>query len=687
MSNRARLEELRAKHGVAPQQAVAPVQAQVETAAPVVAPVVTPNRQRLEELRAKQKTLQQPATPPAAIPEGGTFESIVEPALAVGSGLVGSVAGGLAAIPQTIAGDPRGAEETLRSIQEFLSVQPKTQAGQRGLETVAEGFERVADVPQAIVGGLGGIAELAAGEGIEQATKTVEDVQEKGIGKTAGDRAFEVTGSPLLSAAAETAPDIVTSLIPIVGMAKARSALNAKLADKIKISTAQPELASQIRLISKDIVSGKISKADAPDALLRLEKDVRLKSGGSPADKIIQVSKDIKGNRPEQVAGLSKIADDVEVAAPQKSLALYTAEGASKVKGDAVAKEAVRQGFDQGVIAAVKGATRLDRRKMADMVKIMQKGKENALFAAKNRPSDIAGSSLLERVNHVKKVNRNAGKRLDEVAKSLKGQQVDSSVPIKNFMDNLEDMGVTIDKQLQPVFKGSDIEGALAPEKAIRNMVKRLTSGKPGSMPDAYELHRMKRFIDETVTYGKAGEGLAGKTERILKQLRADLDSTLDSKFHRYNKVNTQYSDTVGALDELQGVAGKKMDLFGPNADKATGTLLRRLMSNAQSRVNLVDAVDVLESTAKKYGGRFNDDISTQMLFADELDSVFGAVAKTSLQGDVVKGVKTGVEHAAGGRGAIGAALDVVSVGSKKVRGINEEQAFKTIRSLLGKNK
>ena len=635
-----------------------------------------PTEQELEQIFAQH----QPA------PEGGTFEAITEPLLAVGSGLVGSIAGGVAAIPQAITGDPIGAEETLRSVQESLAIQPETQAGQRGLETVGEAFERVADVPQAIVGGLGGIAELATGQGLEQATKTIEDVQEKGIGKTAGDRTFDLTGSPLLAAAAETSPDIVASIIPIAGIAKSRSALNAKLADKIKISTAQPELATQIRLLSDDIASGKISKADAPNALLRIENDIRLKSGSTPADKIIQVSKDIKGNRPEQVSRLEKIAEDVEVAAPQKSLALYTAEGASKVKGDPVAKEAVRQGFDQGVIAAVKGATKLDRRKMADMVKIMQRGKENALFAAKNRPSDVAGKSLLERVNHVKKVNRNAGKRLDEVAKSLRGQQVDSSVAINNFKANLDDMGITINNQLQPVFEGSIIEGALAPERAIKNIVKRLSSGKPGVAPDAFELHRMKRFIDETVTYGKAGEGLAGKTEGILKQLRADLDKTLDAKFHRYDKVNTQYADTVGALDELQSVAGKKMDLFGKNADKATGTLLRRLMSNAQSRVNLVDAVDVLESTAKKYGGKFNDDISTQMLFADELDSVFGAVAKTSLQGEVIKGVKTGVERAAGGRGVIGSAVDVVTAGAKKARGINEEQGFKTINLLLGRN-
>ena len=193
----------------------------------------------------------------------------------------------------------------------------------------------------------------------------------------------------------------------------------------------------------------------------------------------------------------------------------------------------------------------------------------------------------------------------------------------------------------------------------------------------------MKRFIDEVVTYGKQGEGLSGKTERILKQLRRDLDSTLDDAFPEYNRVNTTYADTVGSLDALQDVAGKKMDLFGKNADKATGTLLRRLMSNAQSRVNLVDAVDSLESIAKKYGGEFTDDISTQMLFADELDNVFGSVARTSFAGETAKGIRKGAEVVTGQRTVVGAALEAGAAGVEKLRGINEKNAFKSITELL----
>lgn len=378
-----------------------------------------------------------------------------------------------------------------------------------------------------------------------------------------------------------------------------------------------------------------------------------------------------------------KIADKIKAGATDKPLANYMVSGAGKLKSDPLAKESIKQGFDQGVIAAVKGSSKADKTKMLKMVDTMKKGKENALFAIKNRPSDVAGNSLLERVSFIKKVNSAAGKQVDDAARALKGKQVDFDKPIANFMDNLDEMGVHINKRLKPNFKGSDIEGLAGPEAAIKNIIKRLSSGKKGATPDAHELHRMKRYIDEIVTYGKEGEGLKGKTERILKSLRRDLDDTLDSNFPNYNAANTKYADTVGALDALQDVAGKKMDLFGPNAEKATGTLLRRMMSNAQSRVNLVDAVDSLDSIAKKYGGTFADDISSQMLFVDELNNVFGPVARTSLAGETAKGFKKGAEALTGQRTAVGTALDIGSAGVEKLRGISEDGAFKAINELL----
>jgi len=540
-------------------------------------------------------------------PEGTLLDVIVEPAQAIGSSLLGTVASGLGgAVIAPLVGAERATQaiqETQQAAAEFGA--PETQRGQAALETVGDLMEKGIDLARIPLSGLAGLAELISGQGVEQAAETVKSVQEKGVGQTAGDRAFDITGDPLISTVAAISPEIIGSLIPVAKIAKTRSALKTKIADQIK--------------------------AGATD----------------------------------------------------KTLANYMVSGAGKLKTDKLAQETIKQGFDQGVVAAVKGASKIDKGKMEKMSGIMQRGKENALFAMKNRPSDVAGDSLMKRVKFIKGINREAGKNVDKAAQALRGKTVAFDQPVKSFMDSLDEMGIKLDSRLKPSFKGSDIEGLAGPQSAVKNIVNRMASDKLGAVPDAHELHRMKRYIDEVVTYGKAGEGLKGKTERIFKQLRRELDTTLDEAFPDYNKANTTYADTVGALDVLQDVAGKKMDLFGPNADKATGTLLRRMMSNAQSRVNLVDAVDNLETIAKRYGSEFGDDISTQMLFVDELDSVFGPVARTSLAGETAKGFKQGAEAVAGQRTALGAAIEAGAAGVEKLRGINEANAFKSINELL----
>ena len=211
----------------------------------------------------------------------------------------------------------------------------------------------------------------------------------------------------------------------------------------------------------------------------------------------------------------------------------------------------------------------------------------------------------------------------------------------------------------------------------------------------------MKKFIDEQVTFGKSAEGLSGKTESVLKNLRRNLDKTLDSTFTEYDRVNTTFAETIGAIDALQDVAGKKLDLTGKSADEATGQLLRRVMSNAQSRVNLVDALDQIEGVATKFKDRrigsagefllegpaaarrgFDDDLLSQVLFADELDKVFGSTARTSFKGQIEQAVgRAGGAVTPGGQQNL--IVEAAGKLAEKARGINQENAFKSIKELL----
>lgn len=346
-------------------------------------------------------------------------------------------------------------------------------------------------------------------------------------------------------------------------------------------------------------------------------------------------------------------------------------------------KEARKQGFDDSVTTLIANASTTDKRKMARMVSIVESGKGDARAKALTRTADVAGDALVKKIDFVKSNNQQAGKQLGRIAKGLKGKEVDINNPVTKFINDLDELGVSFDDKGKPNFQGSQIEGVTPAENLINKIALRVKR-KPN--PDALETHQFKKFIDENVAFGKsATEGLSGKTESVVKSLRKGVNDSISDISDGYREANKRFSDTITALDDLQDVAGRKLDFSGPNADKAAGVLLRSQTNNTKGRANLLTSIKNLEDTAQKYGGSFDDDILNLSIFSDELDAVFGSGARTSLRGEVGKaGVDTAIDVS---QMTIPGALAVgAKAGAKRLRGINETNQLKAIKNLLRGN-
>lgn len=579
---------------------------------------------------------------PLEASSGFSASSIIEPAITMATGLAGTALGGLSGIVQSINpfSEQGAGANAVENAQEAMTVLPKTEEGKRSLETLGNLVQKGVDIANIPVSGLAAIGELISGQGIDKAAETINAIRGQGLSKRLGERAFEETGSPLMASLAETTPSAIESIIGT----KALSAATGPLKTAAKTATKTAEQVAQ--------------------------------SATQIGNKIFQY----------QTPAKQKIAEKLASGSTDSDISKYMLQGTKAVKDD-IASEAIRQGFDEGVIATIKNASKADKEAMRKMIAIMQRGKKNAKEAATFRPADVAGDTLLNTYKSVKQANKDAASQLDRVAKGLKGK-VDYAPAVDNFLSDLQDMGVKIsDKgKIMVDFSGSDIEGLTGVETAVKRMVNRLANT---GTPDAYDVHRLKKYIDENVSYGTGGDaGLKGKAETIFKRLRHNLDSTLDEAFPEYNKVNTIYAETRGAIDALQDAAGQKLNLSGQNSDKAVGTLLRRLLSNTQSRARLMDAITDLDTIANKHGGRNllkltgkssgKNDLITQVLFVDELDRMFGPVARTSFQGQIEQGVK---RAAKGNIKEI--VIDKAAELAEKARGVNEEAAFKSIYDLL----
>ena len=321
------------------------------------------------------------------------------------------------------------------------------------------------------------------------------------------------------------------------------------------------------------------------------------------------------------------------------------------------------------------------------MLQVLKRGLKNERFRVENRPTDIVGSSIVERFRHIKKINREAGELVGKEAKNLKGKEVDISAPTESFSKKLDDFGVGLVDDGKAGFKADFKETSLAPgdRGPIKEVIRQMNRlGKKGE-PDGFAAHELKRIIDRNVTFGKVKTGLSGDAERALKELRSGLNTVLGEASPAYKKANKRFSETIDALDRLSTAVGRNVDLFGERADKSVGTQSRRLLANVQSRVPMIDAIKDLETIAANTGAKFKDDIITQAMFADELDRMFGAPARTSFKGQIEQAVQKGSRAATSAAGAGSEAIGIAAKLSERARGINKENAIKSIEALLAR--
>lgn len=582
-----------------------------------------------------------------------------ETARTIGQGALTEIGSGFAGLLElAMTQDPVAAEAAIKQFQsDFAPPTPSARSAEQ-LKDVGGAVESVIEKVNVPLSGIAGLTELVTGQGLTQAVETIKEVQKVGLGKAAGERVFEETGSPLAATVAEVGP---AALLEVAGLGAARPLTRLATGERIAQGAQQ----------AADIA------VPAAREAVRVGEDVT------------------KAVFDFQTPAKQRVAELIREGAGDIDTAKFLLTETGKVKVDKLASETLKQGFDKAIIATVKTASKADKIKMIKMTNIMEKGKRNARFAAENRPSDVVGDTLLSRIKVIRGANRTAGKNIDKVAQTLKGKEIDITSAVDDFAQSLDSLGVQLVDDgkggFKPDFELSQL--AAGDRGPLKEVIRQMNIRGSGGV-DGLAAHRMKRLIDNNVTFGKTKTGLSGDAERALKSFRANLDASLDNTFPAYDKVNVVYAETIGALDSIQGALGTKLDLSGPQADKALGTKLRGLLSNNATRVNLLDATKEIESVARKHGsqgkiliegkGLGRDDLLNQILFVDELDSRFGPVARTSFQGQIDQAAQRGVSALTEAKvSPVTAALKGAASIAEKLRGINDDNAFKSIKELL----
>ena len=210
--------------------------------------VVTPSTDSLDTLSVDR--IQPVATP--AQPTLG--EEVVGGLETVGQVVTGAIAEPIAGLAGLITSPIVGLEQAtknIESVRDFITLDVATDTGKRNLKVVGDLVEKGVDLANIPVSGLVGIGEVLSGQGLEQAAKSVERVQEEGVSTVLGERVFEETGSPELAAIAHSLPTAALEAIGVKGLLSARLAKQ-KLSGSIAeaITQAAPDLKTIKKLAS-----------------------------------------------------------------------------------------------------------------------------------------------------------------------------------------------------------------------------------------------------------------------------------------------------------------------------------------------------------------------------------------------------------------------------------------------------
>jgi len=347
---------------------------------------------------------------------------------------------------------------------------------------------------------------------------------------------------------------------------------------------------------------------------------------------------------------------------------------------DKVAKEAVKQGLDDADVVVIKTASEGDKKIFREMFNLSKKAKGDRKIL--ERPSDMMGTTVLEPAKFINKTLQTTARKLDDVANGLKGKTVNrANEVISSINDDITGIGARVDDKGKIVFTGSDLEGLGSNEKLLQNVYRRLLSAK-----DAHDYHRLKRFIDSNVDFGKGGEGLTGQAERILKGWRRTIDEALDSQFVQYNNVNTTLSKTIQSLDDLHTILGSKFKINAPFAEIKAGTVANRILSNSPNRGDVLRVLNDLQKLAKEFGFKTDKDIISEVVFVDILEDAFGTQATRSFRGQITRAIgDAGAVVQDFGQGQQVAGLGKLTMKAvERLQGINQQAKIEALAKLIG---
>ena len=359
---------------------------------------------------------------------------------------------------------------------------------------------------------------------------------------------------------------------------------------------------------------------------------------------------------------------------------------AIKLMGDSDAAYSSAINFEK-----MNDATRFQVNKMLDTIQ-SNKSSGDPTQIMENRPANIIGRSLANRVKKLDSIKKEASSSIGKIINSDVGQkQINTNSIRDNFINALResdiDVGLDADGNLiADTSRTLANTGEVLSDAKLNNILKRLQSGNM----TAKDAHKLKRNVRELVSFDATAPGavkVSAEIENTIKGLSSELNDEIGVISSAYKRANQKFSDSIDTLKEVDRMLGKRLMVGDELAENKLGALSKRIGTNLASREDVLAMVDSLDTSLNKRKVFPKDNIKQQVATLADLEKIFkveGEQSPFGFQSRIAQGLTEGAQLATGAP----ASTQLIDAAITKFRSMNKlefDDKMKALRALSKK--
>jgi hypothetical protein len=397
----------------------------------------------------------------------------------------------------------------------------------------------------------------------------------------------------------------------------------------------------------------------APPALSALQMSGRLPQSSAKRE----VARDLSQGQPTGITAGYQLADpkareaarnqqarmELSQDRPEMSQPPRIEKTSSKGRFSPGPQRLVKQGFSPSDVAAVQSMTK-DEAKIASRMASIKKetNPETGNSNLGKEPLEEVGGEINKQLSVALKAKKKAGDKLGSVLSDINTMKIPMDDIFSSFKQELRRNKVSIitDKNkdgslvLKADLTDSKFDGDAKTQKAFDSILKRMSAigakNKPRmregqDMPQtqvmAEDLQDIKNLVDYKINYGRkaSDQTLSAESEKIIKQLRTDINDTLRSASKEYADANDEFSYIIRPLQKLNDATNSKIDVFDSDINPAKLGVEARIAAQDNTRsIDIRDAFDDLYDMVSENGYNTNVNLKNLVNFNYALNDRFG---------------------------------------------------------------